>query len=166
LFDLITVMAIEFQDGHSALPPGRHAATVEEVEAALVEGFPGSTRRRPLFERWIAVREAIRRVTAVDSDWLDGSYVTKKSEPDDIDMLTICDAAAIDGLDEPSRALLSGLVAREISRELHLCHSFLLVVYPEGHPAHAVYQASRQYWEDLFGHDRAGDPKGFLEIAE
>ncbi len=102
----------------------------------------------------------------MDSDWLDGSYVTKKEEPDDIDMLTICDAAAIDGLDKPSRALLLGLVARELSRELHSCHSFLLVAYPEGHPAHAVYQASRQYWEDLFGRDRAGDPKGFLEIAE
>jgi hypothetical protein len=40
LFDLITPMAIEFQDGQSVLSPGRHVATVEEVEAALVEGFP------------------------------------------------------------------------------------------------------------------------------
>lgn len=165
-FDLIKTLAIEFPDGESVLPPGRLQATIDEVRAALVDGFPNSVRRRPLFERWVALREAIRRIVEVDSDWLDGSYVTKKEEPNDIDMLTIVDEPAIEALDEASKTLLKGLVARELSRELHECHSFLLVSYPEGHPAHGVYQATRQYWENLFGHDRGGDPKGFLEIVE
>ncbi len=164
-FGLITNMAIEFPAGESLLASGRHAATVEEVEAALVEDFPSSTRRRPLLERWLAVREAIRRIVQVETEWLDGSYVSREEEPGDIDMLSHFDAAEVDGLDDPSKAMLAGLVAGDVSRELHLCHSFVLVVYPEGHPAHGVYQQWRQYWEDLFGHDRSGQPKGFLEVA-
>lgn len=159
-------MIIDFPEGETVLPPGRHPASIEDVKSLLVDGFPSSERRRPLFERWVAVREAIRRVTTVEAEWLDGSYVTRKEEPNDIDMLTFFEESAIESLDEASKALLRGLVAKELSRELHACHSFLLVVYPEGHPAHAVYQAGRQYWENHFGHDRSGQPKGFLEIEQ
>ena len=157
-------MAVEFPAGEDRLSPGRQRATVAEVESLLVTGFPTSRTRRPLFDRWVAVREAIRRIVSVQSEWLNGSYVTTKENPGDIDMVTILDPAEVEGLDAASQAMLKGLVAGNASKNLHMCHSFVIVAYPQGHPAHGVYQQNLQYWSALFGHDREGRPKGYLEI--
>lgn len=158
-------MALQFPNGSSVLPPGRHAATVLEVEATLVDGFPSSMRRRPLYERWLAVREAIRRIVSVQEEWLDGSYVTKEPEPHDVDMVSHLPHDEVDGLDAASQATLLGLVAGHQSRDLHFCDSFVVVVYPSNHPQHAVYKQALQYWDKLFGHDRAGNPKGYVEVT-
>ncbi len=159
-------MALEFPNGSHVLPPGRHPATVLEIETALVEAFPTSTRRRTLYRRWLAVREAIRRIVAVEEEWLDGSYVTREQEPQDIDMVSHLPHDAVDRLDDAGKAMLTGLVAGHRSRDLHACDSFFLVTYPEGHPQHALYQQALQYWDGLFGHDRSGSPKGYVEVTE
>jgi hypothetical protein len=159
-------MALEFPNGSDVLPPGRHSASVLEVEAALVGRFPASARRRPLYQRWLAVREAIRRIVVVEKEWLDGSYVTREQEPQDIDMVSHLPHDTVDGLDEAGKAMLLGLIAGYRSRDLHACDSFVLVAYPDGHPQHAVYQQVLRYWDNLFGHDRSGTPKGFVEVTE
>jgi hypothetical protein len=162
--DLMPRMAIQFPDGKDCLPPGRHQISEDEVEGLLVDAFPNSTRRRLLYEQWRAVREGIRRIVSVEAEWLNGSYVTKKVEPDDIDMVTIL-SPEVDELDAADRALLSGLVARHLSEQLHGCHSFALVAYPEDHPNHESYLTAKAYFEKLFGHDRDGAEKGFLEVV-
>jgi hypothetical protein len=158
-------MALDFPPGSDTLPAGRHAATVDEVEAALVNAFPTSTRRRPLFESWKAVREAIRRVVAVETEWLDGSYVTRKLDPDDIDMVTHIDGGALDALDPADKALLRGLVSDKASQHLHGCDSYWCAVYPPTHPQHAVYRQAFDYWDKWFGQDRNGQPKGYVEVT-
>lgn len=158
-------MAIDFPADSDTLPPGRHVATLEEVEVALVDAFSRSMHRRPLFESWKAVREAIRRIVKVETEWIDGSYVTKKEEPNDIDLVTHIDGPALDGLDAADQAMLRGLVSADVSQYLHGCDSYICPVYPAGHPSYGLYQHAVQYWEKWFGHDRNGDPKGYLEVT-
>ena len=62
------------------LPPGLHWATLSEVETA----FTGNPRRRQLF---VGLRRVARVLKAAGCKclFLDGSYVTDKSEPGDFD---------------------------------------------------------------------------------
>src|SRR5437016_4245337 len=81
-------MALAFVEGSDYLPPGGHAATVSEIRAFFVDAFPSSTSRSNLFDRWAVLLEAIERIIHVDAQWIDGSYVTKKQDPGDIDLVS------------------------------------------------------------------------------
>lgn len=164
LYDLIRPVTVEFPPGEERLPPGCHQCTPAEVKTLLVDPFPNSQTRAVLYERWLAVREAIRRVVPVQAEWLNGSYVTKKEDPGDIDMISFLDPA-VDQLDAADQVLLSTLVAEDLSRDLHGCHSFPVIAYPEGHPGHSAYLGAKQTWAAFFGRDRDGNSKGYLEIV-
>lgn len=162
-WDAIAV-SVEFPQGEDRLPEGIHQVTPDEMKALLVDPFPQSETRARLYERWLGVREAIRRVVPVQREWLNGSYVTRKDDPGDIDMITFLDPA-VDQLDLPAQVLLSALITPQVAKTMHDCHSFPIVAYPEGHPAHAEYLGHEQTWASFFGRDREGNPKGFLEIV-
>jgi hypothetical protein len=157
-------MALAFADGSDYLSAGAHAATAAEIKAFCVDAFPTSSRRSVLFERWEVLLEAIERVIKVETQWIDGSYVTKKEEPGDIDLVSHLDGETLDGLGPVERTLLLGLVAGQLSKVLHGCDSFFLPVYPPEHPARAAYEAALDYWSEWFGTDRAGEPKGYVEL--
>jgi len=62
------------------LPPGIHAATLDEIEAIFAMTF----RRRTLFD---GLRRAVQNLqaTGVHRIFIDGSFVTTKADPNDID---------------------------------------------------------------------------------
>lgn len=158
-------MSLDFEDGTDRLPVGRHRATLEEIEALLVEGFPDSATRGPLFASWRNLVAAIQRVVSVQAHWLDGSFVTTKQDPNDIDAVTHLDGALVDALDEVDMTLIKGLLSHKITEALHGCDSYLVVEYPEGHPGRTAYEAAVAYWDDWFGKDRDGNPKGYVELV-
>lgn len=157
-------MALDFPVGQDRLPPGLHRATLAEIRGALVEAFPGSKTRRPIFDSWTLLRQAIRRIIEPEREWVDGSYVTRKQNPGDVDLVTHLNGLDLEALCPVDQTLLRGLIAGHASRDLHRCDSFPLVVYPEGHPAHAAYQEALGHWERWFGHDRDGSPRGIVEV--
>lgn len=157
-------MALAFADGSDYLPAGRHRATAEEIKTFFVDAFPASISRPILFERWAVLLQAIERVVEVQAQWIDGSYVTKKPEPGDIDLVSHLDGETLDALPPVERALLRGLIAGQLSKQLHACDSFHIAIYPPGHPARGPYEAALAYWEEWFGTDRGGEPKGYVEL--
>ena len=77
-------MLPELADG--VLPEGVHDATLEEVQTAFGR-FQRSDRRIRLTETLRRFVEEARRSGLVEAIILDGSYVTAKEEPSDIDLL-------------------------------------------------------------------------------
>jgi hypothetical protein len=68
------------------LPPGVHAATLEELLAA----FPSVTPRRHLLNDALTNAVAvIRRLGLADEIAVDGSYITDKAEPSDVDLVVL-----------------------------------------------------------------------------
>lgn len=157
-------MSLAIPSGSDRLPPGRHQATVAEVEAAFANAYPSSASRGPLFEQWRLLSAAIERIVEIQDQWLDGSYVTTKENPADIDLVSHFDGPALDALDPIEKTLLIGLIHGHQSRDIHACDSFYIAIYPAGHPARAQYEAALRYWDNLFGRHRDGDPKGYVEV--
>lgn len=74
-------MGIPVLSANGELPPGEHQATVDEIEITF-----GSTsaRRKDLMQ---GLREGIHNFekSGVWTIWIDGSFITDKNEPNDID---------------------------------------------------------------------------------
>jgi len=72
------------QDG--VLPAGLHLCTLEEVKAVFGQ-FCRSDRRPKLTERLTRYMQDARNSGVVSAVVIDGSYVTAKEEPGDIDLI-------------------------------------------------------------------------------
>jgi hypothetical protein len=128
-------------DASGCLPPGVHPATLSEIESRF--GVQSELRRAQLESvRWmvdLAVRADVQRII------LNGSFVTDIMEPNDVDCVL---------LSEPG-----GRRNRTALRELRKGLPFLDI---------AIVRATAfdEYVHETFAADRAGQPKGMIEVIE
>ncbi len=73
-------------DHKPLLDPGIHSATIDEVEATCVAPFPADKKRIWLLNRLKIYVEHFSKLDAMFEFWLDGSFVTTKHNPGDIDV--------------------------------------------------------------------------------
>ncbi len=65
------------------LPPGDHECTLAEVEATFVY----NVRRRNLWQQLLSYLNELRSFDRITAIYLDGSFVTDKAAPGDIDIV-------------------------------------------------------------------------------
>lgn len=68
------------------LPPGVHHATIDEVEERFGRG---SSRRTKLYAKLARFLAEVRSFQIFDSIFIDGSFVTDKPNPGDIDVVLV-----------------------------------------------------------------------------
>lgn len=158
-------MGIPDFDTAGNLPPGRHEAREEEVDRRLVREFTTSTTRTAIFQYWRQHRRALEELVPVCYQWLDGSFVSSKRDPADIDIVTVIAGPAFDDLPAHRQLLVTSLIGGHYTEDFWQCDAYPVVAYPEDHVGHSKYRIAAERWEDYFGHDRAGSPKGFLVLA-
>lgn len=148
-----------------SLPPGRHPATPQEIEHSLVLPFPTSMTRRDIFNGWIRRRQELLALVEIEAEWVDGSFVTNKRDPGDIDVVTLMREDVVDALEVSAKKRLQDLVVGNSPRLQFGCHSFPLMMADDGHPNHGRYLALRGYWDRWWGyHNGSFDKKGYLEV--
>ena len=130
------------------LPPGMHTVTLEEVEAVFVT----TPRRRHLFE---GLRRAIQNlhIAGVRRIFIDGSFVTTKADPNDIDgCWEWTEEVHLDLLD---LVLLDFTQARRAMRNRYGVDFFLTTWVEAG---------SGLTFLDFFQRNREDDPKGIVQL--
>jgi hypothetical protein len=73
-------------DEHGLLPQGIHEATLEEVRDSFVEA-ENRDRRGDIWEGFSSYLEFLRNFDPISIIYLDGSYMTSKEKPQDIDVI-------------------------------------------------------------------------------
>jgi hypothetical protein len=147
------------------LPPGAHPASESEVEASLVVAFLGSSTRERIFDGWIRHRQAIAAFLHPDIQWVDGSFVSTKLDPGDIDVMTLLNGPHVDSLDQASSAALSGLFLGPGNKPTYWTDSYAIAVYPPGHVARQMYEQIAAHWDKWWGTARDGTLKGYLAVG-
>lgn len=166
---MIPDFVVEPLAAHRLLPPGTHKATVADTHARFVDGF-GSARRQEVFAGWQAFRGLVRQVVPVQQEFVDGSFVTDKDEPKDVDVSFWI--AADDLLTLPADAqqafrLLFG--DRDFQRSFN-CDAYVVPVCPSGHTNYGDFQHmlwTSEYWaacRDKTGAVVPGVTKGYIEV--
>jgi hypothetical protein len=150
------------------LPPGRHPATLAEVEAAFVVPFPESRVRRSIYDSWNRYRQTLLQVApgVVVAFWLNGSFISAKPNPSDIDVVVLLDGPAFDALPQRTRHAAGALLKSESVKLVWAVHSHPLLLYPPSDPRHSKYVRLHAYWDEWWGHTVGGMEKGYLELQD
>ena len=93
--------------------------------------------------------ELKKRCADVLTQWIDGSFVTKKQEPGDIDLVTFIDFSVAEKLGDDLKDFKYPL-----SEIVFVVDAYLVKIYPPGHQLHQLYVSDSAYWLHHFTQTR------------
>jgi hypothetical protein len=136
-----------FDPDTGLMPAGEHVAFWDEV----VERFGWNERRRGLLD---GLAEAVELLEGVGCRrlWLNGSFVTAKDEPGDIDVCWDTEGVDLDRIDPVFLELSTGRAAQ---KQRFGCEFFPNVIEAE----------SGLVFADFFQHERDGSRKGIVVLT-
>lgn len=144
------------------LSPGLHNLTCDEFYQISVESFPTSKTRIEIFKGFKAYNEILTNANLSGEIWANGSFLTEKEDPGDIDLVFRTSGQYYDSVSQPEREKIDQ-VLRNYSTDLR-CDSYHFYEYPQSHPLYAIGQESRSYWLGQWGFSRGLVPKGIALI--
>ncbi|MDZ7900340.1 MAG: hypothetical protein U5N85_20230 [Arcicella sp.] len=133
---------------------------LEIFEQVFVLDFPFSTTRKRIFENYLIYLENLKNtVESPFCQWIDGSFVSNKTNPKDIDFVTFLDFE------------IYRKNEKEISKLLNLCFNklnftddYFVEVFPEGHKNFNNFQMDKIEWLHTFGTSRVFENKGIIQL--
>jgi len=141
--------------------------SLDEFKAFFIDSFAHSRTRERNYKglfRFIEEMKNKNISNAVTKIWIDGSFVTNKTDPNDIDMVYFLDA------NHPgsSIALKNVPYFRTYGEKVH-CDSYMSIdptTIPPGEAADfAHFRQQEKYWLGEFCFDRNLDSKGIIELT-
>ena len=146
------------------VPDNKINSTIKELEKEFVLNLP-TEKRKEIFDAYLKYNEDFKKVCDLQElhQWINGSFVTKKNNPGDIDLVTFLDynvilklGSKLDNFKYPN------------SENIYNVDAYIVEVYPEIHKERFRYISDKAYWMDRFTKTRRirGNKlsKGFLEI--
>jgi len=95
--------------------------------------------------------------------WLNGSFLTEKIDPQDLDCVLRLSSDFVDNSSPAQKATLDWFSSN--LRNSHLCDTYVFVEFPISDGRFATGEFFRKYWEKQFGFSRGSDPKGIAAMA-
>jgi hypothetical protein len=109
--------------------PGFHDWTADVVEQRFYELLvvPFATaRRRYLARRFFQLIDDFKKFGIVAEVWVDGSFVTEKQVPNDIDVVFIVNHEEVERLSKNAKARFMRFSNRPYIEDMYDCHLFIL----------------------------------------
>ncbi|MFY1962879.1 DUF6932 family protein [Achromobacter xylosoxidans] len=147
-------------DFPSLLPPGRHLLTLAELRNLTVPPFPDGGYRDKMFLRLEAWIQAINNFGVHGTIWVDGSFLTQKPNPGDIDCV-LWNPQTARPLSPAEQVSLQRLVNKPLAKSSYGLDFYLEVLANADDTFHR-----EAYWMGILGyaHDRK-TAKGFAEVS-
>lgn len=138
------------------LQPGIHDITKSDLSNHFVSPFANQEKRIQLIERFNYLIEKVELIGIPFEIWINGSFVTKKEEPNDIDIAFFYDPVEANSLPTDKKIILEEVANSSFSKYRYNCDVYFI---PNDNPA------LRSYWRGWFGYTRSETPKGFARIT-
>lgn len=135
--------------------PAIQPISIADFETHFVDDFEDSNTRFVLFE---ALQHYIKQwQTLISTDfemWIDGTFITTKTNPKDIDILTFVDYQDY----HRCKDLLGNQFLSETTKKVGI-DAYVLKTYPIDHPSYPIYRSDYLYWLNHFGRTRLNRQK-------
>jgi len=159
-------MELNFDEKGHLIPYERITLNIEEFEEFFIKNFePDSTRNEiyKSYRRYIS--DFQKEITPIFSQWIDGSFVTKKMNPKDIDFVTLIDH----NIYNEKRKLIDSNFRLKNAKEIYQVDAYTVEIYPEDHNKHSISKIDLVYWDNWFSKTKKNwakktFPKGYIEI--
>lgn len=163
-------------NGDGYLPDGVYPCGEEGLYFHFVELYPGPITRQEIFDGFTKWRTQVQPLIKAIRLWVDGSFVTNKLDPRDVDVVSFCDTDYYNTLDKELQDAIDDLLdGLESTLPDYSVHSFLTLSAPPGHPEYRDFEIlrdhdrkwlSKTYVEDPLTGERTETTqiKGFMEM--
>lgn len=141
---------------------GFHVMSLGDFRRLCVGSLAPSAARSAIMAGLETLIARLEREAISAEIWIDGSFVTKKENPTDVDLVAVVQSEFVDRATEDQVSTL-----RWISTNLRstlLCHSFLHVEYDPFDRLGQISLWRRSYWIKQFGFGRNDGLKGIAVI--
>ena len=156
-------MVLKFNE-EGCLPQGIYELSLDGFESQFVESK--SQRRREIFENYIIHLNDIKKTGCCINHGVDGSFVTLKENPGDIDTLTEFNGVKVDELG--IKDVIEDIIYNAPLRTNGCCHSLMVFKYPK--ECGELYEDYIYYKSNvlimLFCRNKeTKNPKGFIKLS-
>jgi hypothetical protein len=136
-------------------------SALEFFKAIFVDNMEISKTRKPLFENYLQYLDAIKNVIPNGfHQWVDGSFVTQKQNPNDIDIVTF-----INFQDFERNIKTFDILRRWRFDKTKGIDGYFVPIFPENHRKSVVFEMEKKEWIFQFCNDRNGNSKGIIQIS-
>lgn len=157
----VAVPIIPEYDSKGQLPPGVYRPSLVEFVERYIAGFPSSISREEIFAGYLRYCSMLYQFDIVISNFVDGSYITNKVDPGDVDMVLLIDGPKADRLSPLQR---QQFVTEKMAKALYHCDSYVVPVFTEEDQRRPITDYWYEYWKKWFCKDRQNCEKGIIEF--
>lgn len=142
------------------LESGFYDMDLETFKHHFVDAFPESTTRTKLFDNFQRyIYRFSDKVFPYFELWIDGSFITNKMNPKDLDFVTFIDQKVYDARGDKVMDKFWSF-----SLESQKLDAFIIKKYVETDINYSNFLKVKQYYFDLFSEDRKGVSKGIVQL--
>jgi hypothetical protein len=145
-------------------PIGFHPLSMSDLDTVCVEYFPLSSTRRPIMRGLTQFLQRMVAAKVAGDMWANGSFLTEKIDPKDVDVIVRIDGDAVYDNGTPEQRDAIDWVNANQKATLK-CDSYVLMEYPVGHPLYDEGRWWYSWWHRQWGFSREDDPKGIVVIS-
>ncbi len=151
---------IQFDSNGNLFPAQIIEIDFEEFRNVFVDAVKGSRTRNLIFEQYLDYLNSLKELlNAPFYQWIDGSFVTKKLNSNDIDFVTFID----------SKIFQSKTKEIDVFRKLRfqprsVIDGYFVEVLPETHKGYKNYELDMKKWFFEFSTTRNFHNRGILQI--
>lgn len=140
------------------LKAGIHSMTLDMIRDIFVSPLPEATERLRMFSKFDQWVFRLRQLNVTGTLWLDGSFVTRKPNPADLDCV-LWNPAFVSESSEEGKIEVRSMIDRAAARATFGVDLYIETPLPDK-------QMEREaYWRGLFGFQHDGkSAKGFVEL--
>ncbi len=156
---------LTFNHSGFLVPDNAIISNLNEFEDEFVSKI-ASTKRKTLFDLYLKYSSDLKNICDADilQQWINGSYVSKKVNPGDIDLVTFLDYRLVNILGDKLKDFTFPQ-----SEGIYGVDAYIVIMYPQNHKEYSKYVSDRLYWMDRFTKTRRirgnKHAKGFLELS-
>ena len=147
-------------------PFGKNELSLSLFKALFVDAHASDSTRHTIFNNFNTYTCEMKKTLQCPLKiWIDGSFVTKKTNPKDIDIVTLLPYIQIE---KHQKILEDKFLNRQLLKMIRV-DAYIIRIYPENHQTHYKTSADLIYWEHWFSKsrkNRAGKrfAKGYVEL--
>lgn len=147
------------------LQPGLHNMSMAELKALVVDAFPLSTIRQGHWKNFEKIVDRLKALKVPCKVWVDGSFLTEKIEPGDVDFVVDLPVNIMNNPDNNQAQFFSDLANRAF-KKLEKMHSFVMYDAPAGHVQYPTSDKLHEQWKKDFGFSYVTkEPKGIAVVV-
>ena len=137
--------------------------SMDDVRELCVIRFPTSTKRATIMAGLEHVTQELNLKSIEGELWIDGSFLTRKTDPEDVDLVLRIRADFYDNATPEQQQVVDWLADDLVTP--HKCDSYFFVEWDESHPLYWTGEYMYAYWMKQWGFSRDGSAeKGIADV--